>query len=169
MRLLRSISLLTLVLVATLAPAAGQGRQRGEGRPPRMRADPTVLDRLEEMTPEQRRQALEKLPPERRRRLQERLERYERLSPEERERLRQRYDRFRALAPERQQAARLLFERFRQLPDQRRIEVRRAVRRLSLLNPSLRRERMNQRQFRARFTPEERAIIADFLQLGPPW
>lgn len=164
MRLLRSVSILVMALAMTLA---GQGRRQGGGRPPGIGGDPTVLDLLEQMTPEQRRQALEKLPPERRRRLEQRLEAYERLSPEERERLRQRYDRFRALPAERQQATRLLFERFRQLPPGRRVLVRRTVRRLSLLDPPARQRWMSRPQFRTRFSPEERDIIADFLQLNP--
>ena len=54
--------------------------------------DLTMLDRLERMSPEERQRALEKLPPERRQRIEERLRRYESLTPEERERIRRQFE-----------------------------------------------------------------------------
>ncbi len=127
---------------------------------------PTVLDRLERMTPEERKRFLDRLPPAQRDRLERRLKLYESLSPGERERLRERYQRFRTLPPERQQAARDLYRRFGELPPERRMALRRAVRNLSLLDEATRQRRMNSPQFRARFNPEDQSMIRSFLELN---
>jgi len=72
---------------------------------PRALAGPTVLDRLEQMSPAERQRVLDRLPPERRSRLEERLAAYDRLPPDERERLRRQYERFNSLSPEQQRFA----------------------------------------------------------------
>src|ERR1700681_3600833 len=66
------------------------------------------VERWIRMPPAERQRALAKLPPERRRQIQERIRQYQQLSPEERQMLRQRYDRFSELPPEKQNQARAL-------------------------------------------------------------
>ena len=75
-----------------------------------------LIERWTQMSPEQRSRALEKLPPERRQRIEQLLNQYQSLSPEEREQLRFRSEMFNQLPPEKQDVARRLFRQFNQLP-----------------------------------------------------
>jgi hypothetical protein len=134
---------------------------------PRTLAGPTILDRLEAMTPEERRRLLEKLPPERRRRLEQRLAAYESLPPAERDRLRRQYDTFRALTPEQKQAARRLFRRFLELPPGRRQVLRQESLRLGRMSWPKRQARMASPDFESRYTPEERQILRALAAITP--
>jgi hypothetical protein len=133
------------------------------GPPPNL----TMLDRLERMSPEELERLLEKLPPERRKRIEERLRRYESLTPEQRERLREQFERFRQLPPERQQAVRQLFQRLSQLPEDRRRAVRRGVWELQMLDQTRRPIRMDRPWFRNRYSPEELQMIRELLEAAP--
>ncbi|MGD0200641.1 MAG: DUF3106 domain-containing protein [Bryobacteraceae bacterium] len=158
--------------VALLAPCLARAQEGPpeQGRPhgaPRMRPGLTVLDRLERMSPEERRRFFESLPPERRQRLQERFEQYERLSPEERARLRRGLGRFRQLPPDQQDAARRLFSEFRLLPPDRRVMLRQELRRLRWLEPAERATRMDSPAFVGLYSAEERRILRGLLDLTP--
>src|SRR6266436_2710985 len=63
------------------------------------------LERFSRMSPEERREQLAKLPPERRQQLEQRLERYQHLPPEQRDQLERRFEVFRSLPPPRQLAS----------------------------------------------------------------
>ena len=137
-------------------PAAAQRRNRGRG-------PTTMLDRLERMSPQERRRVLEKLPPARRQHLEQRLERYDAMPPAQRERMRRQLSWFRKLPPERQEETRRLFRRFNELPEGRRREVRRAVRMFGQLDENRRKLRMDSPAFRNRFNPEEQKMVRDLL------
>jgi Protein of unknown function (DUF3106) len=152
-------------------PAAAQNHPREERpakpqplRTPRPR--PTILDRLEQMSPEERRRALAQLPPARRKLIEQRLNRYESLSPAQREQLRRQYDRFRQLSPEKQEAARQLFRKFNNLPVERRRTLRQEARRLNWMNESERQARVNSPDFRTRYSPEEQRMVQDLVELS---
>lgn len=127
----------------------------------------TMLDRLERMSPEERQRLLQKLPPERRQRIEERLRKYESLTAEQRQRLREQFERFQQLPPERQQALRQLYQRFSQLPEDRRRAVRRGVWELQMLEPARRPIRMDRPWFRNRYSPEELQMIQELLEVAP--
>jgi hypothetical protein len=134
---------------------------------PRTLVGPTILDRLEAMSPEQRQRMLERLPLERRQRIEERLRAYESLPPAERDRLRRQYDTFRALTPQQKEMARRLFRRFMQLPPGRRQVLRQEANRLSQIPWPKRQARMASPDFASRFTPEERQILHALAALTP--
>ncbi len=73
------------------APKVAQAKARAP------EAGLNMLERLNQMTPAERQRALERLPPARRQMLEQRLNNYQKLSPEERERLR---NRLRQMSPE---------------------------------------------------------------------
>jgi hypothetical protein len=79
-----------------------------------------ILERFLNMSPEQRRQALEQLPPARRRQILQRLQMLELLSDEERRLLRGRYQLFLDVPPARREALRSEIRELRQLPQQER-------------------------------------------------
>jgi hypothetical protein len=138
-----------------------RARQEQSARTSPASLRPTILDRLEQMSPAERRRALAKLPPARRQRLQERLARYERLSPNERSRLRQQLRRFRALAPDQQAAIRKL----NNLPPGRRRTLRQEANGLNRLSESSRRERMSSPAFHAEYSLEEEEMIRGLMDL----
>jgi hypothetical protein len=168
MRIRFSFLALIFGLLLAGSAAAGNGQQGATpGTGPRLLNGPTILDRLERMSPQQRRRVLEGLPPWRRQRLEARLARWESLPPEERERLRRQYDRFRALPLERQQAARSLFQEFASLPPARRRALRQEARRLSQMDDASRQARTASRDFRDRYSPEERQILRALAEVAP--
>jgi hypothetical protein len=157
-----------LCIVVAMALASGllvaQPPRRAPLFPPQ---DLNALDRLERMSPDQRQRVLEKLPPERRQRIEARLRQYESLTPEERERLRRQFERFRQMPPERQQALRELFRRFRELPEDRRRAVRRGVWELQRLGEARRELRLSRPWFRNRYSPEELQMVRELLEMAP--
>ncbi len=155
----------TSILALGLAGAPAVGQNRGPALPPR--PPNNVLERLERMSPEQREKVLSRLPPERRRRIEERLRWYDSLPPEERERLAWRYERFRQLPPERQQEVRQFFRRFGTLPPERRLALRQEARRLRFLPGPARQARINSPAFQNRYSPEERDMLRTILELAP--
>jgi hypothetical protein len=176
MKRIISICVFSGLLAMLFAPAvAAQARRKpgariGKGLPGRtskqVRPPPqAVLDRFERMTPEQRRQALERVPPDRRKQFEERLDRYSQLSPEERERLNDRYDTFRNLSPERQEAVRRNFRRFNTLPEERQGVVRRELEELSKLPDEDRRARINSDEFRNKYNRGEQQLLKDLSRV----
>ena len=145
---------------AVLVLAEGLSAQRPAKRvgPPPANG---LIERLNSMTPEQRKRALDRLPPERRERVQRRLDNYNALSPEAKERLRDQYREFQKLPVEQQDAIRRSFRRLTELPQDRRPMVRREVVRLRQLTPEERASNMDNDHFRSRFSESERQIIRD--------
>ena len=130
------------------APAQKAVKPKNAGQPkvprPPALAGP-VLQRLANMTPEQREKALARLPPERRAYVEEQLNRLGQLSPEQRARLLQRYDEFQGLPRDRQAAVRSELQALRKLP-----------------TPQLR-ERLNSPDFQQNFSPEEQRLLRESL------
>lgn len=162
MRLGRYVVAVLAALIAPCLVAPSIAAQNNA--PPRPRA--TILDRLERMSPEERRKALAQLPPERRKRIEQRLNRYESLSPARREQIRRQYDRFRQLPPEKQEAARQLFRKFNNLPLERRRALRQEARRLNWMTESERRARLNSPEFHRRYSAEEQRMVQDLFDLS---
>ncbi len=125
------------------------------------KAGDTPLEKWNRMTPEERQRALQKLPPERRRELQQKLQQFRNLPPAEKQQLRERYQAFSQLPPEQQTHARELFRQFNSLAEDRRPIVRREFEQLRSMPPSERDARMNSEPFRGRFTPSEQLMLQD--------
>ncbi len=162
----RLIQLLGAVLVlAVLAPAQPRKGMPGPGR--RQLAPHIMLDRLSEMSPEQRQRALERLPAPRRRMVEQRLERYNRMPPEERERLKDQYDIFQQLTPENRDAVRRMFRRFSRFPDERRAAMRMELNELRQLDEQERRARIETDDFRSRFSRPEQRLLENLSRILP--
>jgi hypothetical protein len=124
----------------------------------------TPIERWIRMPPAERQRALARLPPERRRLIQERIRQYQQLSPEERQALRQRYDRFSELPPDQQNQARALFRQFRALPDDRRRAMQKELQQLRSMPEADRQKRMASEDFRNRFSPSEKLMLQDLTR-----
>ena len=132
----------TLALTGAAMPAFAQGKKAAIlPRPPAL---PTrVLQRLAEMTPEQRQKALARLPPERRERVEQQLNRLDQLPPEQRARVLERYDIFQGLPRDRQGVVRGELQALRKMP----LRQRRA--------------RLNSPEFQQTFSPEEQRLLRE--------
>jgi hypothetical protein len=130
------------VLFLTGTPAFAQSKKAAVlPRPPAL---PTpVLQRLAQMTPEQRQKALARLPPERRERVEQQLSKLDQLPPEQKARVLERYDAFQGLPRDRQGAVRAELQALRKMPvPQRRL-------------------RLNSPEFEQSFSPEEQRLLRE--------
>jgi len=152
-----------LVLCATLAvslnPAGLVAQPRGGA---------SGLERFRKMGPAERKRLLESLPPERRKQIEERLERYEKMPPAQKELLERRYERFRALGPEKQESLRRAWRRFEEFPAERKAELRQEWVHLRALPKEERHARMNSGEFRERYSSEERQVLEEVSGLLEP-
>lgn len=121
---------------------------------------PDAVDRFSRLTPSERREALGKLPPERRKMMERRLEEWANTPPEERRRLGGSYARFQEMTPEKQQEVRQLFRRFSETfePD-RRPKAQNAIRLLKKADPEERKGVLGSRPFQKNFSEDERQLI----------
>ena len=126
-----------------------------------------AIERLNSMTPQQRQRALDRLPPERRAQVEERLERYNAMPPEAKERLKEQYSEFQKLPPEKQQAIRESFRELNRLEQDRKLPVRREIVRMRQMTPEDRAARLESETFRSRFSDAERHIIRDLAENVP--
>ena len=153
------------VALLLLAPYLYGQRVRGgfgsreEG--PRAHAHRNALDRWNQMTPEQRQRALAKLPPERRKRIQNRIEEFNRLPKEQQQQLRERYHQFLQLPPEKQDLVRKEIRQFNQLPDERRQTLTKEFEQLRGMPDAERKSRLDSEDYKNKFSPEERQILQD--------
>jgi hypothetical protein len=166
-----------LCVWAALAMAAAGGlAAQGVARPARKGPPPggrpgrpaAVFERWSNMTPEQRRKALDRIPPERRRRIEEQLEQYANMSPEERRTLRFRWEMFNQLPPERQNEARRLFRQFNQLPTERQSALREEFQQLRGMPEADRKERLASEEFRQAYTVREQRFLGAFAKMLEP-
>src|SRR6266700_3733102 len=100
-----AFAVLMLCLGSCLAGPA-QSWQGGAKRPKAAKNVRTPIDEFMRMSPEERQKALDRLPPQKRRRLRERLERFNQLPQRQQHTLRNMYGRLNQLPPDRQQVVR---------------------------------------------------------------
>jgi Protein of unknown function (DUF3106). len=130
-------------------------------------AGPGAFERLSKMPPAQRQHVLEKLPPERKAKVESRLEEYNNLPPAEKQRLHEQVESFHQLPPEKQDAVRRLFQRFNNLPEERRGTVRQEFQDLRRMSPEDRRARINSDEFRNKFTQNEQHLLDNLAKAMP--
>jgi hypothetical protein len=95
------------------------------------------------MSPEEREKALAQLPPERRQRMEQQLQRYEKLTPQQKERVQKRLEMLQSLPPRRQAAVRQELQLLRQMPFAQRKKL------------------LNSEDEKLRFSPEEMDILRE--------
>jgi TolA-binding protein len=145
-------------------PKRGPGPKAGAKQGAKMARRAAELDRFERMSPEQRQKALDRLPAERRQRVEQGLERYRAMNPENRERLRN----FERMPEQRREAVRQNFRRMQELPENRRPLVRRELQQLRRMSDEERNARMQSEGFRKRFDANEQGLIRDTVANLPP-
>ena len=130
-------------------------------------AGANLVNRLYRMSPAERSRMFEKMPPERRKVLEARIEHLNQIGPEAREKLNREYALFQQLPPERQLAARQTMRQIAELSDTRRPMVRGAIRNLFKQPTEVQGRRMASKAFQERFNDDERKLIKDALNTLP--
>src|ERR1017187_77354 len=137
---------------------AGGGRILNPGSP--------VL-RMMAMPPERREQMLERLPPQQQARLRQALENFDRLPPAERSRQFGILNMYANLPPDRQATLTRQIQLFNQLPDDRIAAMRPELLKLHRMPESERSERIASEEFKSKFTPAERQMLAEISPYFP--
>lgn len=157
MRVISVVALAAFLSVSAFADPQPALKRKGPGF---VGPTPDLVERFSRLTPSERREALGKLPPERRLMMERRLENWVNTPPEERQRLQGSYARFQEMTPERQQEVRQLFRRFSEtFEPERRPKAQHAVRVLKKADPEERKRFLGSRQFQNNFTEDERKLI----------
>lgn len=147
------------------APQSKQPQAAVKAQPMPSMLNTAPLEKLRKMTPEQREKMFSKLPPERQEAMRKRLEFYESLTPQQRKWLNEQYLLFRQLPPERQEEMRRLYRRFNAVPEERKADLQREFFILRRLSEAQRRARLDSKDFRTRFTPRERQLLAEMADV----
>src|ERR1700683_5648224 len=161
--MLRSVCLSSILMLGLAMSLLGQhqmGRAApkaapGAGAPGSNKNRRTIVDKWNRMTPEEREKALSRLPPERRKKIEDQLNQYNSLSPAQRRDLRSRYAGFNQLPPEKQNQARRLYQQFGRLPEDRRAPVQSEFENLRSMPEAERNARLNSDEFRNKYTAGE--------------
>jgi hypothetical protein len=157
------------ILILAVAGAISAQNPPDSRRAPRLVNPASPAARLMLAAPEERQRYLEKLPPERRERIQKQLEWFDSLPREQQQLQIRRAERFAGLSPERRLVTRQRMLDFNQLPPQRKQAIRRALVLLQDMNPRQRANRLNSPAFKMRFSEEERRILESLSEnLLPP-
>jgi hypothetical protein len=159
------------LVVCLAAPVHGRqaGPKSSKSRAEKQnRGAETPIDEFMRMSPEEQREALDRLRPAERMRLQERLQRFNQLPPQQQQTLRKLYDRLHELPPDRQKAVRKSLNQFSQQAPGRRQAMRQELRSMAGLELEDRKARMATPEFREKFSEKEQGIIRDMSDLFPP-
>ena len=157
-----------LLAQPTAEPDGADTPSQNGGRAPRLLNPGNVVQRLLQMTPEQRERAMEKLAPPRREQILRRLQQFDRLPQPERERQLRLGQMFAKLPPDRQELVRRQIQAFNQMPGGRRRLVGAAFQRLRRLPDDERQVLLASELFRRRYTQAELQMLADLSENLPP-
>ena len=151
--------------------AHAQGRRGAMSRPnnsPQRQGrgpDRTPIEEFETMPPAEQQKALNRLPPEQRQKLQERLQRFNQLPPERQQALKNLYNRLHQLPPERQDAVRKSINKLSQQPPERQQAMRQDLRSMASMSPQERKAHMATPEFRGKFNKKEQEIVRDMSEV----
>jgi Protein of unknown function (DUF3106) len=158
------------LVVCLAAPAHGRqagGKSSKSRTEKQTRSAETPIDEFMGMSPEEQRDALNRLPPAERMKLEERLQRFSQLPSQQQQALRKLYDQLHQLPPDRQKAVRKSLNQFTQQPAARRQAIRQELKSIAPLEAEDRKARMATAEFREKFSEKEQGIIRDMSDLFP--
>lgn len=137
------------------APRQQQFKPGKQGKQAKMAPLPAPqLQRLMQMTPEQRERALSRLSPEQRQLVETRLNQFQK--------------QFERLPPEQQQALQQRYEAFSKLPQARRTAIRGELLQLRAMTPAQRAERLNSDEAKQNFSSDELSILRGVAGVPEP-
>ncbi len=144
----------------TAAPKSGTQRETG--------AQPgKQIDRLRNMSPEEREKVLSRVPAERRQNIERRLGELQKLPPATVDRIRTRQELLNSFPPPRQNQIKKSVQQFLNLPEERRDALNRELQKMAPLPDDERRAYMNTEEFRNRFTASEQQMMGNLIAITP--
>jgi hypothetical protein len=147
------------------------GRAAGRAAPPQPDNHPgeQMLDRLLQMSPEQRQKALDRLnlPPQRRQNIEKRINEIQKLPPAMQNLARTRLEMLNSLPQPRQNQVRRSINQYAGALPERKAQMNEALQRIANLPDEDRRAYMNTEEFRNRFSPTEQQIISNLSEITP--
>jgi hypothetical protein len=157
------------LVTALLTPAFAQQQARPQAQTRAQESHPgeQLVDRLSRMTPEEREQALSRLPPAQRANIEQRIQEFQKLPPAIQERTLSRLERLRSLPPQKQNQVRRSMKQYNDLPEDRKMAINQALAHMSAMPDEERREYMNTEEFRNRYSPFEQQMIANLAEVLP--
>lgn len=144
---------------------ARQANQRANAS--RQALNAPVLMRFLEMSPEERNAALSRLPPARRKQIEQKLEAFSKRPAAQQARVLDQRQRLMALPPEKQAVAREALNQFRAIDGPRRLVIAGQLKRLSAMTPDERAEVLSRPRFRARFSDAELEMMNNLIGIVP--
>lgn len=134
---------------------------------------PEWLNQHQNMTPQQRENALRKepgfnhLPQDQQQRLINRMHTLDSAPPQQRQRMLQRQEMFERLSPEQKAGVRGASQAFHQMPADRQTDMKRAFQDLRAIPPDQRQSVLNSARFQQQFSPQERTVLGNLLSVEP--
>ncbi len=168
------LALVAFLSCLALTPAGwAQKRAGGAGRQAHAAAESpdaakTPIDEFETMPPAEQQQALQRLPPAGRKKLQQRIEKFNQLPPEQQRALKNLYNRLHQLPADRQNAVRKAINKFGLQSPDRQEAIRQELRGLASIPEPQRAARMASPEFRSHFNGQQRDIVREMLPLLSP-
>jgi len=155
-----------LVLAFSALPAAAQFKgPLAKRKAAQQQKRSQMVEKFSRLPPEEQDRMLQKLPKDRRKQIQNNLDRYNELSPEQKKRLGRQYENFQQWPPEKQQSARKIFRRMNGLEEERKVAMRREVVKLRNLPGDRRSEYMRSDSYKDSFSADEQKILSDLADL----
>jgi hypothetical protein len=164
-RLLTVAPLAVMLAAMLLTPAfAQQPRQPKQDNHP----GEQLLDKLSRMTPEEREQALSRLPPAQRANIERRIRNFQKMPPAAQERTLSRLERLNSLPPQKRNQVRRSMKQFNDLPEDRKMAINEELRHMLAMPDAERRSYMNTEEFRNRYSPFEQQMMGNLAEILPP-
>jgi len=158
--------LLTPAFTQQAARPRAQGRQSAQPKAGNHPGE-QLFDKLARMTPEEREQALSRLPPARRAQIEKRIQNFQQLPPAAQERRLDRLERLNSLPPQKQSQVRRSMNQLKELPEDRRMAINQELRHMAPMPDDERRAYMNTEEFRNRYSPAEQQMMGNLAQVLP--
>jgi hypothetical protein len=155
------------------APQFNSNGQQFNNRPGQAGHLPEWMNNHQNLTPQQRENALrqepgfKQLPQDQQQRLINRMHALDNAPPQQRQRMLQRNEMFEHLSPEQKAGVRGASQAFHQMPADRQTEVRRAFQDLRGVPPAQRQSVLNSARFQQQFSPQERTVLGNLLSVEP--
>jgi len=141
---------------ASKAPANKPGKGNAAG--------PRPVEEFMRMSPADREKALERLPPERREKVRQQLQRYDQMPPERKAQLQRLWQ----LPPDKQQKVRSSMRDFSELPQDRRRAMRQQLQNMGTMSPDERNGYLKSPEFKQQYSPDEQEIMRNMSEILPP-
>jgi hypothetical protein len=146
------------------APSASQPKKNEKQT---QGARQTPIDDFMRMSPDERRKALDRLPPDRRQKVEEQLRRFNALPEDEQLRLKTLVGRLHSLPPERQEAVRKAANELMKSPPERRQAMQDQLRQMAGMTQPEREAYLQSPDFRHTFNKGEQGIVRNMSDLLP--